>query len=135
MPLTKALLLYVLTIPVFFLVDMIWLGLVARNFYRKYLGCFLSPKVNWPAAILFYLLFIVGILIFAVLPSLEKRSLSQAILLGALFGFFCYATYDLTNLATMKEWPLRVTVVDLIWGIVLSGLVSAISHLIGTRLQ
>jgi uncharacterized membrane protein len=125
--------LYLLTIPVFFLIDMIWLGVLAKGFYQDKLGGFLGP-VNWTAAIIFYLIFIVGILIFAVAPALESQSLAKAVVLGALFGFFTYATYDLTNLATLKDWPIIVVVVDIIWGAVLSGSVAAVSYLIGKSL-
>ena len=107
-------LMYVLTLVVFFLIDMVWLGLVAKNFYRRYLGDMLSPKVNWPAAILFYLLFIAGLLLFVIEPA-QGRAL-EALWKGAVFGLIAYATYDLTNLATLKNWPLLVTVVDLVWG-------------------
>jgi uncharacterized membrane protein len=125
--------LYLLTIPVFFLIDMVWLGVLAKGFYQDKLGGFLGP-VNWTAAIIFYLIFIVGILIFAVAPALESQSLAKAVVLGALFGFFTYATYDLTNLATLKDWPIIVVVVDIIWGAVLSGSVAAVSYLIGKSL-
>lgn len=122
--------LYLFTVPVFFLIDMVWLGLVAKNFYQDKIGYLLGP-VNWPAAIIFYLLFIVGIIIFAVAPALEAQSLSKVIIYGALFGFFTYATYDLTNLATVKDWPLIVVFVDIIWGMVLSGSVATVSYFIG----
>ena len=89
-----------------------------------------SP-VNWPAAILFYLLFIGGIIFFAVRPALAETSIVKAIFYGVLFGLMTYATYDLTNLATLKDWPLTVTLVDLLWGMVLSGSVSAIGYLAG----
>ena len=115
---------YLLTTIVFFAVDMLWLGVVARGFYRKHHGNFLSDTVNWKAAIVFYLLFIIGIFIFAILPAVEKNSLSRALVLGALFGFFTYATYDLTNLATLKNWPILVVFVDIIWGMVLTATVS-----------
>lgn len=94
---------------------------------------FLGP-VNWTAAIVFYLIFIVGILIFAVAPALESQSWQKALVLGALFGFFTYATYDLTNLATLREWPLTVTLVDMVWGAVLSGSVATVSFFIGRSL-
>lgn len=123
--------LYLATLVAFFLIDMVWLGVVARNFYRKYLGFLLSPSPNWAAAILFYLLFIGGILIFAVIPGLQAGSLGKALLLGALFGLLSYATYDLTNLATIKDWPLIVTVVDMIWGTVLAASVTWVSFLAG----
>lgn len=126
--------LYLFTIPVFFVIDMIWLGFVARNFYKSNLGHLLSPDVNWPAAFVFYFLYIAGILLFAVRPGLEAQSLARACLWGALFGFFTYATYDLTNLATLRDWPLSVVVVDIAWGTALCTLVAAGSYLIGVRL-
>jgi uncharacterized membrane protein len=127
--------LYLLTVPVFFAIDLIWLGLVARSFYQKHLGYILSPEVNWPAAIVFYLIYIVGIIFFAVRPALEVESLSRALLLGAFFGFITYATYDLTNLATLKDWPLIVVIVDIAWGTVLCALVATGSFLIGRWLE
>jgi uncharacterized membrane protein len=124
MSITKLIISYVLTFIVFFIVDMAWLGFIAKDLYRKYLGSFLSEQVNWVAAIVFYLLFIVGVFIFAILPAVEKNSLASAVTLGALFGFFTYATYDLTNLATLKNWPLNIVVIDIIWGSVLTAIVS-----------
>jgi len=115
---------YVLTFIVFLAVDMIWLGFIAKNLYRKYLGDFLSDKVNWTAAFIFYLLFVIGISIFAIYPAVNKDSVSSAILLGALFGFFTYATYDMTNLATLKDWPLPIVIIDILWGSALSAIVS-----------
>ncbi len=123
--------LYFATLFAFFVIDIAWLGLVARTFYRKQLEFLLSPTTNWAAAIIFYLLFIVGILVFVVLPGLEDNSLQATILRAALFGLVTYATYDLTNLATMKNWPLLVTIVDLAWGTVLSIVVSCVGFLAG----
>lgn len=131
----KVIYLYLLTIPVFFGIDMIWLGFVARGFYRNNLGHLLRPDVNWTAAVIFYLLYILGILIFAVMPALEKNSLRQAVILGGLFGFFAYATYDLTNLATLKDWPGNVVLVDIAWGVVLTASVAAASFFIGRWLM
>jgi uncharacterized membrane protein len=124
MPLTKLIISYALTFVVFFIVDMAWLGFIAKDLYKKYLGDFLSEQVNWTAAVVFYLLFIVGVFIFAIMPSVEKNSVVSAITLGALFGFFTYATYDLTNLATLKGWPVTIVFIDIIWGSVLTGIVS-----------
>lgn len=121
--------LYIAILIAFFAIDMVWLGLVARTFYRKQLGFLLSPNTNWVAAIIFYLLFIGGILVFVVLPGLEDISLKTTILRAALFGLVTYATYDLTNLATVKGWPLLVTVVDLAWGTILSIAVSCVGFL------
>jgi uncharacterized membrane protein len=122
--------LYALTVPVFFIIDLIWLGVVARGFYQKNLKYILSPNVNWTAAIIFYLMYIAGILIFAVLPGVAKDSVRHAALWGALFGFFTYATYDLTNLALLKDWPLNIVVVDILWGMVLCTVVSTLSFYI-----
>lgn len=127
--------LYLLTIPVFFAIDMIWLGYAARNFYKNQLNHLLSPDVNWPAAFLFYFIYIIGILFFAVRPGLEEESLVRTCVFGALFGFFTYATYDLTNLATLRNWPILVVVVDILWGTVLCALVAGGSYLIGTWLN
>lgn len=123
--------LYLITLAVFFLIDMIWLGVVAKGFYRRHLGTMLSPKLNWGAAILFYLLFIVGLLIFVIRPALAQGAPLSALSLGALFGLISYATYDLSNLATLRDWPLIVTVVDLFWGAALGGVVSLVSTLLG----
>jgi uncharacterized membrane protein len=121
--------LYLATLIAFIAIDMVWLGLVARTFYRKQLGFLLSSNTNWVAAIIFYLLFIVGILVFVVIPGLEDNSLKTTILRAALFGLVTYATYDLTNLATVKDWPLLITIVDLAWGTVLSIAVSCVGFL------
>ena len=126
--------LYFATLIAFFAIDMVWLGLVARTFYRKYLGFLLTPTTNWIAAVLFYLLFILGILVFVVLPGLQDNSLKATLLRAALFGLVTYATYDLTNLATVKNWPVQITVIDMVWGTVLSVLVSYISFMAGKRL-
>jgi uncharacterized membrane protein len=116
--------LYLASLVVFFAVDMVWLGLVANSFYKKYLGYLMAPTVNWFAAILFYLLFILGILVFVVVPGAKENSLQTTILRAVLFGLITYATYDLTNLATINQWPLIVTLVDLAWGMILSTIVS-----------
>lgn len=127
---SKILLTYLLTALVFFAIDLLWLGIIAKNLYQKYLGHLLG-EVNWTAAIIFYLIFISGILIFAVLPALEKDSMMYAVTYGALFGFFTYATYDLTNLATLKDWPLQVVFIDIAWGIVLTATVAVSGFFIG----
>lgn len=126
--------LYLITLPVFFALDMIWLGLVAKNFYARQIGFLLKPEVNWTAAISFYLLFIAGLVLFVIAPALEKHSFMHALLFGALFGLITYATYDLTNLATMKDWPMLVTFVDLAWGMFLSASVSSIAYLVAAKL-
>lgn len=114
---------YLLTVPIFFAIDMVWLGLIAQKFYQTQLASFLGP-VNWTAAIVFYLLYIIGIVVFAIVPGIQAASMQKALMLGALFGFMAYATYDLTNLATLRDWPMIVVVVDIIWGTVLTGAVA-----------
>ncbi|MBV1708778.1 MAG: DUF2177 family protein [Erysipelotrichaceae bacterium] len=123
---------FLVVLVVFFAIDLFWLGVVAKDLYAKYLGYLMAPQINWAAAITFYLLFIVGLMIFVLLPALDKQSLSHALIYGALFGFFTYATYDLTNLATIRDWPITITIIDLIWGTSLSAAVSSISYLIIT---
>lgn len=126
--------LFLVALPVFFVLDMLWLGLVAKNFYRSQIGFMLKEDVNWPAAVTFYLIFIFGLIHFVVSPAVEKGQWSAALLNGVLFGLVTYAAYDLTNLATTKDWPLLVTIVDLLWGMTLAGSVSVISFFIAKRL-
>ena len=123
---------YLATVPVFFIIDMLWIGFIAKDFYAKQIGYLLGP-VNWSAAIIFYLLYIVAIIVFAVAPALAQKSFVTALTLGAFFGFIAYATYDLTNLATLKNWPLSVTLVDMLWGTVLTGAVASISYFIASK--
>jgi uncharacterized membrane protein len=122
--------LYGIALPVFFAIDLTWIGFVAKNFYKQQIGYLMTSQVNWTAAILFYLLFIVGMIVFVIGPAYEVHSWTRALVYGALFGFMTYATYDLTNLATVKDWPLLVTVVDLTWGTVLAASVSTVTVLI-----
>lgn len=126
--------LYAIALPVFFAIDMVWLVFVAKDFYKSQIGFLLKTDINWTAAILFYLLFIVGLVLFVIAPSVEKGSWTEALLLGAFFGFITYATYDLTNLATLKDWPLLVTIVDLAWGAVLGALVSVITYFLAGKI-
>lgn len=125
--------LYIITTVIFFAIDMVWLGFVAKDFYRKHIGTLLADNVNWPAAIVFYLLYIGGILFFAVLPALKSGTWQTALLNGAVLGMLCYATYDLTNMATLKNWSFTVVWVDIIWGIVLTGSVSTLSFFAARR--
>ncbi len=126
--------LYAIALPVFFAVDMIWLGLVAKNFYRGQIGFLMKSDINWAAVITFYLLFIVGLVLFVITPAIEKGSWVHALLFGSLFGLVTYATYDLTNLATLKDWPLLVTIVDLLWGMVVAALVSVVTYFIASKI-
>lgn len=125
--------LYVITLIAFLGIDSIWLGLVAPPFYRSQIGYIMVDTPNFLAAGIFYLLFVVGMVVFVVEPGVREHSLSQAVLRGALFGLVTYATYDMTNLATLEGWPILVTVVDLTWGTVLSASVALASVWTGKR--
>ena len=122
--------LYLIALPVFFAFDMVWLVVVARKFYARQLGSLLKTEVNRIAAVVFYLLFILGLVLFVISPAVTAGSWPHALWYGAMFGIITYATYDLTNLATLKDWPLLVTVVDMAWGTVLAASVSTATYLI-----
>ena len=124
---------FAVTFVVFMGIDLIWLGFVAKNIYSKYLGYLMAPNVNWLAALIFYVIFIVGVLYFVIAPSLVDRDFTQLVIRAMLFGFMTYATYDLTNLATVRDWPITITIIDLIWGTTLSTSVGVISYLIITN--
>jgi uncharacterized membrane protein len=126
--------LYGVALLAFFVLDMLWLGLIARGFYQAQMGHLLKPNVNWAAAIAFYLVFLVGLVVLVIGPAVEQQSLARAVVLGALFGLVTYAAYDLTNLATLAAFPLKVAIVDLIWGMVLCSSISAVTYLASTRL-
>jgi uncharacterized membrane protein len=129
----KPVYLYLIAMVIFFALDMLWLGLIAKNLYQKKLAFVISPDVNWPAAIVFYLLYIGGILFFAIYPALRESHWQTALLHGALLGGLCYATYDLTNMVTIKGWPLIITVVDIAWGMVITGTTAFLSYLLANK--
>ena len=127
--------LYFVTLAAFLAIDAVWLALVARTFYRRYLDWLMAANPNWIAALAFYLLFVVGVLVFVVVPGVEDGSLRTTLLKGALFGLIAYGTYDLTNQATVKNWPLTITAVDMAWGTVLSVAVGYIGFVAGKWLS
>ena len=126
--------LYAIALPIIFALDLVWLGVIAKNFYRTQVGFLMRSDVNWVAAILFYLLFTAGLVQFVIAPALKTGSWTNALLLGAFFGLVAYATYDLTNLATLKDWPLLVTVIDLVWGAIIAATVSTCTYFIANKL-
>lgn len=130
----KYLLLFGITTFVFFAIDILWLGLIAKNFYREKLAFIFTGDVNWVAAIIFYFLYIIGILYFVILPGFEHKNWMLVLFNGAFLGFLCYATYDLTNMATIKQWPFIVVIVDIIWGTVLTGSVAVLSYFAAVKL-
>ncbi len=126
--------LYLIAFSVFLALDLVWLGLVSKKFYARQIGFLMKTDISWLPAVIFYLLFTFGLVVFIIAPSLEKGSLTYALLYGALFGLITYATYDLTNLATLKGWPILVTIVDLLWGTAVSALVSLITFLLANKI-
>ncbi len=124
---------FAVSLVTFLVLDFAWLGLIARGFYRQQLGHLLSPDVRWIPAIIFYLLFVAAVVVFAVLPAVERGSLGRAVLLGGFFGVVAYATYDLTNLATLKDFPTLVAAVDMTWGCVLTAVVATVGYLFAAR--
>ena len=129
----KFFLLYILTLPVF-LLDYVWLGIVSKDFYSRHIGHLFANSLNWYAVAAFYLQYMIGILVFVVVPALNNNSPWKALLLGSLLGFVAYSTYDLVNYATLKDWPFIVVVLDVLWGIFITGVTSFISFWIGKML-
>lgn len=126
--------LYLIAFPVFLAIDMVWLTIISKKFYAEQLGFLMSKNPNLVAALLFYLIFIAGLIFFVITPALDKNIWAHALLAGAFFGLITYATYDLTNLATIKDWPLIITIVDLIWGTFLSASVAVITYFIAHKM-
>ena len=118
---------YSIAFAIFICLDGLWLGLVAKDFYRAQIGFLMKDDINWWAALIFYVLFMAGLVLFVIAPAIETKNIFNALFMGALFGLITYATYDLTNLATLKDWPLLVTFVDLVWGAVLCAAVSGLT--------
>ncbi len=133
-PISVTLVSYAATLVVFVAVDMIWLGAMVSRLYRPILGDILAGSVNLKAALAFYALYPLGLVIFAIAPALKAQSLAIAIAYGALFGFFTYATYDLSSQATLRNWSLELTLVDVGWGTVLGATSSAVAFLVVVRL-
>lgn len=121
---------YISTAVVFFALDFFWLGYVARDFYRSQLGALMREPPLLSVAAAFYAVYVVGVVVFAVVPALSGGSWRTALLLGALLGFCAYATYDLTNVATVKDWPVALAVADLSWGTVLTAVAAVAGYLI-----
>lgn len=124
---------YLVAAIVFVVIDSVWLGVIANKLYKSQIGHLLADKPNLIAAGAFYVLFIVGIVVFVLNPAINSSSWKLALGLGALFGLITYATYDLTNLSTLKDFPLKITIIDLVWGTILTASVSLISYLIITK--
>ena len=124
---------YAVSVVAFLAIDFVWLTQIAKRFYFDRLGHLLLDKPNLVAAGIFYAVYVIGIVIFAIAPALKEGSAVTALVYGALFGFFAYATYDMTNYATLRDWPVSVVVVDIAWGTFLTGITALIGYL-GTRI-
>lgn len=115
--------------------DLVWLGIIARDFYQTQLAAYLRQPPSIPVSVLFYALIVLGVVIFAIAPALREGSWRSALVMGSLFGFFSYMTYDLTNLATVKDWPAALAVTDIVWGTVLSGAAATIGYFAGAAVR
>ena len=133
MSLSKDILIIVETLIVFSIIDFLWLGIVARKFYQKTIGFMMADKPNLIAAVIFYVLFAIGLNIFVINSNIKSHSFNNLVLRAALFGLFSYATFDLTSQAVFKKWPVLITVVDMLWGVVLTTLASMIIYEINIK--
>jgi len=124
---------YAVALAVFLAMDLAWLGVLAKGFYQEQLGYLMRPDVRVGAAVLFYLIYVVAVVVLVVGPAVEQESLGRALATGALFGLAAYAAFDLTSLALVRDFPVKVAVVDLAWGIVLTATVSAAGFWAGMR--
>ncbi|MDZ3837467.1 MAG: DUF2177 family protein [Rhodospirillales bacterium] len=119
---------YAAAAVVFLGLDFVWLGLVAKSAYRSWIGHLMRDEIHAVAAVLFYLVYVVGLVIFAIAPALKDAAWQTAALYGALFGFFAYGTYELTNYATLKDWPFAMVAVDMAWGTALSAVAATAGY-------
>jgi len=120
----------IITLGIFLGLDSLWLEVIAIKTYRRFIGHLMADKPNFVTAIIFYLMFVIGLLIFVLIPAINKQSLGFAAGYGALFGLFTYATFDLTSQSVFKKWPVAITLIDITWGVVLSLVVSSASYVI-----
>jgi len=130
----KYTLLYIITFVIFLVIDLVWLNIIAKNLYQKEIGTLLLKNPNLVPALLFYLLFIFALLVLVLIPGIKEGGLLKTLLMAALFGLTTYATYDLTNLATLEGWNLKITVIDLIWGTSISTITALFGYLIGSKI-
>ena len=115
------------------MIDLIWLLGIAKNLYRDEMGSLMASEPKLLAGLAFYLLYALGASIFVILPAISKQSWIDALQYGALFGFFCYMTYDLTNLAVIRDFPMRLALIDIAWGSAVTALSAAVAYWVGSR--
>lgn len=121
---------FLITFFIFLVIELIWLSVLAKDFYQRELGYIMSSKPNLMATVVFAILFVLGMVFFVIYPAIEGNSWTYSLLVGMFYGIITYSTYTLTNLATLKDWPLKVSIIDLVWGSLLGGIVSTISFFI-----
>ena len=131
----KSIIAYVSTGIIFLAIDFIWLGVMTPRLYKPQLAAYMTDKFNLLPAILFYVLFTVGLMVLVVFPAVERGSIMRATLMGGLLGLVAYATYDLTNLSSIKNWPLVISVIDITWGTILSAITATLGYLITRALS
>lgn len=124
---------YVLTLVVFAIIDTVWLGTMADRIYRPLIGSMLADNFRLVPAVVFYCMYAAALTVFAVIPGLNAGDWKKALVWGALFGLFAYATYDLTNLATLKSWSTKLVVIDIAWGVVVSAASSSLACLMALK--
>ena len=124
---------YLIALVVFTVIDLVWLLVISKKLYKDKIGHLMADKANLPAAAIFYLLFIAALVFFVINPAVEKQSVLYGLGVGAFFGLVTYATYDLTNLATLRDWPVSLTIIDLVWGSFVTGVTGAASTWLSGR--
>lgn len=121
---------FLTALPIALVIDLLWIGVVANRFYRDSLGDLFATQINWVAALIFYAIFIAALTFFAIMPAIESGNVWRAVMLGAFLGLTAYATYDLTNLAVIRNWPVFMSIVDMIWGTVMSASIAGLTYLV-----
>jgi uncharacterized membrane protein len=129
----RYIIIFLISLITFFAIDIVWLAYLGRRIYVYFIGDFLRSPPLWSAALLFYFLFIIGMMVFVIVPAINQQSVKHALVYGAFFGFITYMTYELTNLAVIDKWPVGIVPIDIIWGVILSAGVSSITTLIYLR--
>ncbi len=119
---------YFLSLAIFLSLDFVWLGFIAKKIYQKQIGFLMAAQFRFIPALLFYTIYLFGLVFFAISPTFDTGGLGKAMIFGALFGLVCYATYDLTNLSTLKGWPVKIVLIDLAWGTLLSAMTSGFCY-------
>ncbi|HEX6258348.1 MAG TPA: DUF2177 family protein [Candidatus Saccharimonadales bacterium] len=114
----------------FLVIDMLWLGVLAKNLYKKELGPLLLQKPNTVAASIFYILYVLALVFFVILPAVTSGNWQYALFAGGFWGLVAYGTYDLTNLATLKNWPVKIVIIDMAWGAIVSGVTCLVTYAI-----